>query len=524
MVSFWKNKSADEGQAAEGEEEQQASQPRATTVRAEREPLLGEHRPATHLTADDPAVEISPYNLFVVRSLRRVSIFLLMISLAWWVICLVSTFIAIPGLITRGSSFTQLSYASISIANLLISLIFFVTPSQGERVASFTLSFLLFVDAIIIVAVTRLRYEESWVGIATVLWAAAIGAWTVMSDRVVEAAKKSEEERLVGRAETRRTLTEWLSVFSSFILFLVLIVAIVLMTLTLIMRAVDSGLEAPGDRFLVESDNYAIHIYCVGDSGKSDVTVLVEAGETSAEVFSTWVTEAQREGLVGRVCITDRPGFGWSDNAPSPLSAGRATDALSEALIEAEEKGPWVLVSHGVGGIYSRIFASRHTAAVQGILLVDTMHEDLFDRVANARNGFFLWVRGFVSPLGITQVFGWVFGGRSIEDRVVGRAAWRSGRWIKAKFQESLAGMATANEVSAARAILPRDVPLSVVSSGKVSRRDAAWRNAQKDLTTITDRLLSFDEVKYASHNVWEDNEGRAILKKRLAEVYRTGR
>ena len=53
-----------------------------------------------HLDPGDPAV--SPYNLLSVRSLRWISIFLLFVSVLWWLMIFVATFVSPPGFHTRG--------------------------------------------------------------------------------------------------------------------------------------------------------------------------------------------------------------------------------------------------------------------------------------------------------------------------------------------------------------------------------------------------------------------------------------
>ncbi|CUS10144.1 unnamed protein product [Tuber aestivum] len=212
--------------------------------------------------------------------------------------------------------------------------------------------------------------------------------------------------------------------------------------------------------------------------------------------------------------------MGFSENAPSPLSAGMAVDAFSEALSRADETGPWILVSHGVGGIYSRIFASRHATEIKGLLLIDTLPESQLERIASAGRGFVLWLRGILSPLGIDRLMGAIFRGRSRKDRVVGRSAHQNPKQIKAKLQENLvATTLTRNEAVAARAILPRDIPLVVASSGKAVKADKRWDDGQRELTELTDNLVAWDVVDHSPHKVWNDPHGRALLEKRVGEL-----
>lgn len=472
--------------------------------------------------------QVSPYNLWSVRALRYFCILFLVISFLWWCLLLVSIFVSPPMMHSRGSGFFDFSYTTLTIGNLLVAVLFFSTPSKAMEIGSLVVAALLLIDMIIILAVGRLRVEEGWVGIASVIWAALIALYNVLTDRVVAWGKKEEEERLTGRRETRRTLREWCAVLTASVIMVVIIVVAILLTATLILRSSDASLAPTGQRYFVDGDKYQLHFGCIGNvtydaHGKRNPTILVEAGETPIEdTFDDWIYNAYRNGTIDRYCYYDRPGFAWSDNAPSPHSAGMTSDALSVVLAIADEEPPWVLVSAGVGGIYSRIFASRHPEQIQGIFLVDALHEDLLYRIASPSRGFFLWARGIISPLGYDRLAGVIFNGRTREDRVYGKSSYQGGKFIKAKLQENLvADSLTKNEVSQARNIQRPEIPLVVISSGIETTKDNEWGAKQKDLTTLTNRLVSWDVVNGAPHEVWRTLKGRAIMEKRLGELVR---
>ena len=427
---------------------------------------------------------------------------------------------------SRGSGFFDVSYTTLTVGNLLVALLFFSTPSKPMEIGSLIIAAFLLIDMILILAVSRLRAEEGWVGIASVIWAAVIALYNVLTDRVVAWGKKEEEERLTGRSETRRSLAEWCAVLTSTILMVVMILVVVLLTATLILRSRDASLAPPGERYYVDGGKYQLHLDCIGDvtydaEGKRNPTVLVEAGEEPFEnTLDDWIYSAYKNGSIYRYCYYDRPGFAWSDNAPSPHSAGMTADALSEALVYAGEKSPWVLVSAGIGGIYSRIFSSRHVRQVTGLLLIDALHEDLLHRVGKPNRGFILWARGIISPLGYDRLIGALFQGRTREDRVYGRSAYQNGKYIKAQLQENLvADSLTKSEVSQARNIQSRNTPLVVVSSGIEAKKSSEWEAKQRDLTTLTDKLIGWDVVNGAPHKVWETLEGRTILEQRLKQL-----
>ena len=366
---------------------------------------------------------------------------------------------------------------------------------------------------------------------ASVVWATLIAVWCVMVDRVVAWGKREEEERLTGRPETRRTLREWLAILVATIILVAYIVIAILMSATLILRARDATLEMDGERIFVDDHKYEVHVACMGEvttnaDGQRAPTILLEAGENPVEYdFEHWAYSAYQNGTIDRYCYWDRPGYAWSDSAPSPHSAGMSADNLAEALAIMGEQGPWVLVSAGYGSIVSRIFSARHFRDVVGIMLVDPLHEDLLHRIASPTRGFLLWAWGVISPLGLQRIGGALFNGQTREDRVYGRNAYQGGKFIKAQLQENLvADSLTKSEVASARTIQALDTPLVVVSSGISLRRDEEWRRKQEDLTKVTGRLLAWDVVNKAPHYVWKTLDGRAIMEKRLGELVKEGK
>ncbi|KAL4929290.1 uncharacterized protein BDV17DRAFT_290937 [Aspergillus undulatus] len=470
-----------------------------------------------YLSPDDPAV--SPYNLWSVRALRGLSTAFLGVSFVWWTFLLVSLFVSAPALHTRGSGFFAFAYTTLTVGYILFSLIFFSVPSKPMTVWGLILALFLFIDMCITVAVPQIRVEEGWVGIATVVWAFLIAVYNIIQNRYIAWGKREEEERLTGREEARRSLREWLAVLAETFFMAIIAITSILFMITLVLRARDATLKPPGRKYYVSARNYQVHLDCVGNStAENSPTILLEAGEGPVEnTLQPFIDELHQKGAIRRYCYWDRPGIAWSDNAPSPFSAGMASDALSEALALAGEEGPFVLVSAGIGGIYSRIFASRHLLEVHGIFLIDTLHEDYLSDIADPGRGFGLWIRGILSPLGLNRILGAIFKHRTREDRVFGRSAYQTGKFIRAQLQENLvAGSMTTSEVQAARHVQMADTPLVVVSSGVEVDKSQKWADKQEDLTGITKNLRNWDIVKDAPHEVWRTTEGRRVLEERL--------
>jgi pimeloyl-ACP methyl ester carboxylesterase len=456
--------------------------------------------------------------------LRGVSIVALALSFIWWTFLLVSIFVSPPMMHSRGSGFFAFAYTTLATGYLVLGLLFFAVPSKPMTIWGIILAVLLLIDMIIILAVPRLRLEEGWVGIASVVWVALVSLYQVAQNRAVTWGKREEEERLTGREETRRSLLEWIAVFAETVLLAVMAIAALLFTATLILRSSDAGLDAPGERYLVHGDTYQVHLACVGEktAGNQTVpTILLEGGEGPVEhTLQPFIDDMRIRGSIDRYCYWDRPGLGWSDNAPSPHSAGMSADALAEALALAGETGPWIAVSAGVGSLHSRLFASRHLLEVRGIFMIDPLHEAYLGDLGRPGRGFVLWIRGILSPLGLDRLAGAIVRGRTRQDRVVGRSAYQSGKYIKAKLQESLVAVTmTAAEIQSARHVQIGHAPVVVVSSGREVRKDRQWAERQEDLSHVTDNLLSWDVAEDAPHEVWTTGQGRELLERRLKEL-----
>lgn len=65
--------------------------------------------------------------------MRYVTLFMLIVSLAWWALLLISAFATPPGLHTRGSGFFALANATVAVFLLAFNLTFFGTPSMSTR-------------------------------------------------------------------------------------------------------------------------------------------------------------------------------------------------------------------------------------------------------------------------------------------------------------------------------------------------------------------------------------------------------
>ena len=135
-------------------------------------------------------------------------------------------------------------------------------------------------------------------------------------------------------------------------------------------RTQDIDIGTPPGR-LVDVGGRRLHLNCMGQGSP---TVVFEAG---AGAFSIdWSLVQPAIARTNRACLYDRARYAWSDPSPTaemPAAVVRDLHALLEA---ANERPPYVLVGHSMGGIYVRIYERRYAPDVAGMVLVDPSHED----------------------------------------------------------------------------------------------------------------------------------------------------
>lgn len=135
---------------------------------------------------------------------------------------------------------------------------------------------------------------------------------------------------------------------------------------------------------LLQVDGRTLHVLCLGEGDPPGVVV---PGSGSGTI--DWRPAQRTLTTDRRVCSYDRPGYGWSAprrDAGRPDAVVRDLDhvvryALRTSTDDGHAAERVVLLGHGFGGSYARLYAQRRPARVAGLLLVDARHEDARERL-----------------------------------------------------------------------------------------------------------------------------------------------
>jgi pimeloyl-ACP methyl ester carboxylesterase len=130
---------------------------------------------------------------------------------------------------------------------------------------------------------------------------------------------------------------------------------------------------------LIDVGDHRLHIDCTGSGGP---TVVLEAGlgEVSP-MMASWL--APDLAPTTRVCVYDRAGRGWSESARAPQDGEQVAADLHRLLHNAGIAPPYVMAGHSAGGIYVLNFAKLYPHDVAGVVLLDSMHPEQYERMAS---------------------------------------------------------------------------------------------------------------------------------------------
>ena len=127
---------------------------------------------------------------------------------------------------------------------------------------------------------------------------------------------------------------------------------------------------------LVDVGGRRLHLSCTG-AGAPTVVLLPGAGDVSPG----WGWIAPTVARSTRVCVWDRAGRGWSDDAPGPQDGVALATDLHTLLDRAQIAGPVVLAGHSFGGLSALEYAARYPDEVAGMVLLDATSTEMFTRL-----------------------------------------------------------------------------------------------------------------------------------------------
>ena len=159
----------------------------------------------------------------------------------------------------------------------------------------------------------------------------------------------------------------------------------------------------PGKLFNINGKN--IHLYT---KGEGNITVLIDHSLGGIEGYFL-INEIAK---ITKVCIYDRPGYGWSQPSNKSRCSEVIVEELDLLLIKAKIEPPYILVGDSFGSYNMRLYANKFPKKVRGIVLTDGLHEAaMLNMPLVVKAVKYLFISGFImsifgSLLGIIRLLG----------------------------------------------------------------------------------------------------------------------
>ncbi|KAI9639024.1 uncharacterized protein MKK02DRAFT_31286 [Dioszegia hungarica] len=268
---------------------------------------------------------------------------------------------------------------------------------------------------------------------------------------------------------------------------------------------------------------------------------VLETSASSRSYPGSWLFEMQQNGTVGKVCIWDRPGYGFSQILPG-AELGLVADTLYTSLkssgnIGKDEK--LVLVGEGYGGLVSRTFASTHPNHIAGLVHIEAQTASTYFSESPYGRGWFTLTThrlatrllpSLLTPLSLRRLPSAIFRHSSSLSRILASTLERTEglneNLEKARLQETFS--AHSHTSASFRTLLergyryPRKAPAVVVSSQEHMDGNAVWAEGQRGLAeevTAEEGLVGWLKVKKGGKRVCEGKEGREVCEEAVRMV-----
>lgn len=147
-------------------------------------------------------------------------------------------------------------------------------------------------------------------------------------------------------------------------------IRVLLLVVTTLYQAIAIWLEdqQPPPGKLIDIGGYRLHLYVLGEAKP---TIVLDHSLGGVEGYFL-IEELAK---LGRVCIYDRAGYGWSDHSPHPRTSLQIVKELDILLTQAGIEPPYILVGNSFGSYNVRLYAHLFPEKVQGIVLTDGLNE-----------------------------------------------------------------------------------------------------------------------------------------------------
>jgi pimeloyl-ACP methyl ester carboxylesterase len=119
---------------------------------------------------------------------------------------------------------------------------------------------------------------------------------------------------------------------------------------------------------MVNVNNHRINVFT---KGEGNVTVVFIGGLNEPNAYADLYPLYNVISNHAKIAVYDKPGHGWSEITDVSRDIDSIVDEVHTALLESEQKPPYILVGHSLASLTSIRFAQKYKDEVSGVVLID---------------------------------------------------------------------------------------------------------------------------------------------------------
>ena len=171
-------------------------------------------------------------------------------------------------------------------------------------------------------------------------------------------------------------------------------------------RAILNQLNELGYVNTVSVGSHNLNVYLKGNSDAPYTIVYISGLGSMASIADT---EALTDLLADRYyfAIVDRSGYGLSEDTKEPQTVEQIVSDYRTALKAAGVEGPYVLMPHSIGGVYTSYWQATYPEEIKAVIFLDSTqigNPDYLEEAGFQENSLFMKIEAALCKIGIDRI------------------------------------------------------------------------------------------------------------------------
>ncbi len=120
----------------------------------------------------------------------------------------------------------------------------------------------------------------------------------------------------------------------------------------------------------VSVGDHSLNVYRAGNED-GEHTFVTLSGWSDGEAFISWRPLTSQFEEDNEFIFIDRPGYGLSDDVSDDITVEYVVEDYRAALRNSGEEGPYILLAHSMGSLYTAYWVSTYPDEIEGVIIMD---------------------------------------------------------------------------------------------------------------------------------------------------------